>query len=131
MRQAASDARLDIRIDSAGTGSWHVGAPPDPRAQATALHHGIDILHLRARQIEVTDYRTFSHIFALDRDNLRTLISAASANSTAEISFLLDCVAGKEGTPVADPYYGGDEGFQEAWADVALAAAALTERFSG
>jgi len=131
MRKAASDAGLDLKIDSAGTGGWHAGNPPDPRAQATAMRHGIDISHLRARQVRVTDYGTFSHIFALDRDNLRTLMSAAPANSTAEIALLLDCVAGRQGMPVADPYYGGDEGFEETWTDVTMAAAALVDSFSG
>lgn len=131
MRRAAMDAGLELTIDSAGTGSWHAGNPPDPRAQATALRHGVDISSLRARQVEAMDFTRFSHIFALDRDNLRTLLAAEPARSTAEVALLLDCVSGKEGMPVADPYYGGDDGFEGTWADVTLAATALVERFSG
>lgn len=131
MRRAAMDAGLKLTIDSAGTGSWHVGNPPDPRAQATALRHGVDISSLRARQVEVMDFSRFSHIFALDRDNLSTLLASEPARSTAEVALLLDCVSGKEGMPVADPYYGGEDGFEETWTDVTLAATALVERFSG
>ena len=116
-------------INSAGTGNWHVGKAPDPRAQAIARAHGIDISHLRARQVETADFNRFSHIFALDRDNLHALASMAPSGSAAELALLLDCVEGREGAPVADPYYGGDEGFAETWRDVTGAAAALVARF--
>jgi protein-tyrosine phosphatase len=128
-RKAAEDAGLDLTIDSAGTGHWHVGNPPDPRAQDTALKHGIDISHLRDRQVERSDFTRFSHIFALDHDNLAMLEARAPADATAEIALLLDCVKGREGTAVADPYYGGEELFADTWEDVSLAAAALAERF--
>jgi len=128
-RMAAEDAGLDVTIDSAGTGHWHVGNPPDPRARDTALKHGIDIAHLRARRVDECDYRRFSHIFALDHDNLATLQARAPADTTAEITLLLDCVKGREGAAVADPYYGGEERFADTWEDVSMAAAALIERF--
>ena len=69
-RKEAEDAGLDVEIDSAGTGHWHAGKPPDPRAQAIALANGIDISHYRARQLEAADFARFSHIFAMDYDNL-------------------------------------------------------------
>ncbi|MCW2370528.1 protein-tyrosine-phosphatase [Sphingobium sp. B11D3D] len=62
-RHEASLAGLDVTADSAGTGDWHVGRPPDPRAQATALRHGIDISTYRARQIGPADFQRFDMNF--------------------------------------------------------------------
>jgi protein-tyrosine phosphatase len=127
-RARAADAGLDIRADSAGTGSWHIGEPPDRRAQATALRHGIDISRYRGRQVEPADFRRFSHIFALDLDNLAVLHRLRPADATARIGLLLDLVDGLEGQPVADPYYGSDAGFEETWDEVDRAAQALVAR---
>ena len=115
-------------VDSAGTGNWHVGNPPDRRAQATALRHGSDISGYRARQIRVDDFRRFDHIFALDRDNLARLKSIAPADATAEVGLLLDLVPGREGTGVKDPYYGDEDGFERTWTEVSAAARAIIER---
>jgi len=128
-RKAAEDAGLELEIDSAGTGHWHAGKPPDPRAQTIALANGIDISTLRARQLEEADFTRFSHIFAMDYDNLATIQSRAPKGATAEIALLLDWVPGREGAAVADPYYGGEERFEDTWADMRMAAEALVERF--
>ena len=85
---------------------------------------------MRARQVEQADYTRFTHIFALDHDNLATLQSRAPSDTSAEIALLLDCVKGREGAAVADPYYGGEERFADTWEDVSMAAAALVERFA-
>lgn len=128
-RAAAAEAGLDVVCDSAGTGDWHIGSPPDVRAQAEMLRHGIDISGLRGRQIEADDYRRFTHIFALDHANLEEIRSRAPADTSAKIGLLLDCVSGREGAAVTDPYFGEDEGFGETWRDVTSAAAALVRRF--
>jgi len=127
-RKAARDAVLDVEIDSAGTGDWHAGKPPDHRAQAVALRNGIDISGLRARQIQAADYTRFTHILALDHDNLRAIRANAPAEASAHTALLLDMVAGREGQAVADPYFGEDAGFETTWADVVHAADALVER---
>jgi protein-tyrosine phosphatase len=127
-RRAADQAGLDVEIDSAGTGDWHVGEPPDRRAQQIASEHGIDISHLRGRQLAPEDYHRFTHIFALDAKNLAAIRERAPADATAEIALLLDCVDGRCGEAVADPYFGGLEGFQATWAVVTAAAEALVER---
>jgi len=127
-RARAADAGLDIRADSAGTGGWHIGEPPDRRAQAAALRHGVDISRYRGRQVEPADFRRFSHIFALDLDNLAVLHRLRPADATARIGLLLDLVDGLEGQPVADPYYGPDDGFEETWGQVDRAARALVAR---
>ena len=127
-RSRAVDAGLDVRADSAGTGGWHVGEPPDRRAQRVALRRGVDISRYRGRQVEAADFRRFSHIFALDLDNLAALHRLKPVDATARIGLLLDLVDGLEGQAVADPYYGEDAGFEETWDQVDLAAQALVAR---
>ncbi|WAT17615.1 low molecular weight phosphotyrosine protein phosphatase [Aurantiacibacter sp. MUD11] len=129
LRAAAGEVGLDLHVDSAGTGHWHVGNPPDERAQAVALRHGVDISGLRARQVEEADFTRFTHIYALDSENLRNLRMLSPFDASAELGLLLDAVPGRTGQAVADPYYGGDEGFLETWRDVTAAAAALVARF--
>jgi len=124
-RREAEQAGLDAEIDSAGTGHWHIGEAPDRRARAVALRHGADIGSYRARQVRPDDFRRFSHIVALDSENLAALHALKPKDGTAAISLLLDHVQGREGEAVADPYYGGEEGFEVTWADVTLGARAL------
>jgi protein-tyrosine phosphatase len=126
-RAAVADAGLDVAVDSAGTGGWHIGEPPDPRAQAEAARHGIDISTYRGRQIEMADFSRFSHIFALDEANLADLRRIAPPHATAKIGLLLDIVPGRGGQSVADPYYGGPEDFAQTWREVQDAAAHLAE----
>lgn len=124
-RAEAERAGLVAEIDSAGTGNWHVGAPPDPRAQAIARRHGLDISQYRGRQVGAEDFHRFTHIFALDAENLRNLLGIAPAGHGAMLSLLMDIVPGRAGDAVRDPYFGGDDGFEETWRDVTAAARAL------
>jgi protein-tyrosine phosphatase len=124
-RAEAARAGLVADADSAGTGNWHVGEPPDVRAQRTARGHGVDISGHRGRQVEAADFWTFTHILALDRDNLADLRRLAPADATARLGLLLDHVPGRAGQAVADPYFGDEAGFETTWNDVAAAAAAL------
>lgn len=132
LRAEAIAAGLAISIDSAGTGGWHAGSPPDPRAIAEAERHGIDISHYRARQVRVEDFRHFGQIFALDQQNLRDLRriepKGLLGRSTARLSLLMDLVPGREGTAVIDPYGGTAEDFAVAWADVSAAAQEIVRK---
>ena len=127
-RAAADDAGLQVNIDSVGTAGYHVGEPPDPRSIRTAAARGIDIRHYRGRQLASSDYREFTHIFAMDHDNLRNIEARAPQDATAEISLLLDLLPHRAGQAVGDPYYGGDDGFERTWAEVSEAAEALVEK---
>ncbi|HLY58336.1 MAG TPA: low molecular weight protein-tyrosine-phosphatase [Stellaceae bacterium] len=120
---------LDIDVDSAGTGDWHVGEPPDSRARAVARQNGVDIGHYRARRVEPRDFHGFTHIVALDRQNLAALAAVRPADATAEVSLLFDHVRGREGETVADPYWGGEADFARTWEDVTLGARALARKF--
>ncbi|GJE18698.1 low molecular weight protein-tyrosine-phosphatase [Methylobacterium marchantiae] len=123
-RLEAERAGLDVEVDSAGTGAWHAGEPPDRRAQAVARGNGIDISGYRARQVDRADFARFTHIVALDGDNLAVLQRLRPRDGAA-LSLLLDHVPGRRGEAVADPYYGADAGFETTWADVSTGARAL------
>ncbi|MEN3749396.1 low molecular weight protein-tyrosine-phosphatase [Sphingomonas sp. HF-S3] len=125
MRAAADRAGIDVKVDSAGTGEWHVGKAPDLRSQAVAARHGIDISGYKARRVSAADFRAFDHILALDPQNLRDLRAIAPNDATAHLSLLMDHVPGREGEGVRDPYYGDAADFDAVWEDVTAAADAL------
>ncbi len=132
LRAEAVAAGLAITIDSAGTGAWHAGNPPDPRAIAEAARHGIDISGYRARQVREDDFRHFGQIFALDPQNLRDLKRIAPGSllgrARARVSLLMDLVPGREGSAVIDPYGGTEEDFAAVWDDVTTAVRQLVAR---
>jgi len=127
-RAAAGEAGLAVRTDSVGTAAYHVGEPPDPRSIRTAAKHGIDIRHYRGRRLAKRDFEDFTHILAMDHSNLRNIRSRAPVQSPVEISLLLDLLPHRAGEAVADPYYGGENGFETTWREVSEAALALVER---
>ncbi len=117
-RELAQRQGFACLIDSAGTASFHLGSPPDPRAIAAASRHGVDIAGQAARQIDRDDFYRFTHIVALDRANLEGIRTRAPRDGTAQLSMLMDAVEGRKGEPVADPYYGDDAAFQAAWCEI-------------
>lgn len=125
LRAEAEKAGIDIVVDSAGTGDWHIGDAPDRRAQAVARKHGIDISRYAGRQVTAEDFRRFTHVFALDADNLKNLRRIRPSDGTATLRLLMDMVPGREGTGVVDPYFGDDAGFDLTWNDVTRAARAI------
>lgn len=129
LRARAVAAGVAMTIDSAGTGDWHVGRPPDPRAQETARRHGLDISTYRARQVTSEDFTRFGHVFALDQQNLKDLRRLEPSRHIAEVGLLMNLVPGRKGTAVIDPYYGDEDDFEQAWADVDAAAEALVRRY--
>lgn len=118
----------DLVIDSAGTGGWHIGNPPDHRAIAAAAGRGIDISAQRARQVAGTDFQAFDHIIAMDEDNLETLLARAPEDTHSKVSLFLEGVPGIEEREVPDPYYGGEEGFDHALDLIEAASRALLAR---
>lgn len=130
-RAAFGAAAIEARFDSAGTGDWHVGHPPDLRAQAEARRRGADISDLRARQLRRRDFFDFDLILAADETNLADALAIRPAGATAELKLMLDLVPGREGKSVTDPYYGTDDGFGATWDDVAAVAASLVARSRG
>ena len=125
MRAASAAHGWSVEIDSAGTGGWHAGDPPDPRAIAVARSHGVDIGDQRARQFTLADFDRFDHIIAMDHDNRRNLEAMAPDDWPGRLTLALDWVQGRNGEAVADPYYGGDEGFERCWREVTAMAEGL------
>ena len=105
-----------FRVDSAGTGSWHVGESPDHRSIRTAGTHGV-ILTGHSRMIEPEDFRDFDYIVAMDQSNLSSLKAYQDGVGGDAALYLLrefDSEGGP-GAEVPDPYYGGPNGFEEVY----------------
>lgn len=102
-------------VESAGTGSWHVGDTPDERSQRVAEKHGIT-LDSRARQVTAEDLERFDHVVVMDRDNLRTLERMRDAQGgNRPIHLLREFDSEGDGDEVPDPYYGGPGGFDDVY----------------
>lgn len=113
-RQRVRAAGLEhcVTIDSAGTGHWHVGKAPDSRTRRAAQRRGYDLSALRARQVCQEDFSRFDLILAMDHANLRHLQALRPQGSAAELDlYLRRYTLGREEVP--DPYYGGEEGFEQ------------------
>jgi protein-tyrosine phosphatase len=118
MRHAIEAAGLaaEVRLDSAGTGSWHIGEPPDPRSRRAAAKRGYDLEPLRARQLGVEDFGAFDLVIAMDRQNLAAIhrLAAAYAGTAPPIRLLRSFdPSAKPDAEVPDPYAGGAAGFEE------------------
>ena len=117
-RHLADQAGLDgkFEVDSAGTGGWHAGESPDARMRRTAARHGL-IYDGSARQVRLSDFDRFDLIVAMDSDNRRELaVVARSPEHRKKIHLLRDFdPASTPNASVPDPYYGGDEDFEETY----------------
>lgn len=116
-----------IHVDSAGTHSYHIGNPPDRRAQQTSLRRGIDLSTQRARKALSEDFEIFDYILAMDRDNQRLLAELSPQGLEHKLRLFMEFAPGRKETEVPDPYYGGDEGFERVFDMVEAAAAGLLE----
>lgn len=126
-RDLAAQEGVAVEIDSAGTGDWHLGHAPDPRAQAVADKNGLDIAGLRARLVTPEDFRRFDRIVAMDASNLANLEAMRPADAKATLARLLDFADGVDLADVPDPYQGGPEGFDETYRLVAAGARGLLD----
>ncbi|HSD14338.1 MAG TPA: low molecular weight protein-tyrosine-phosphatase [Flavobacterium sp.] len=103
-------------VDSAGTGSWHVGQEPDKRSILIAKNKGLDITHQRGRQINKSDFDTFDYIYVMDISNYRDVIALApNAEAKSKVVMILDELFPGENVDVPDPYYGGQSGFEHVY----------------
>lgn len=115
-----------IRADSAGTSDFHIGELPDERTLHCAEQHGVLIKH-RGRQVHRTDFRDFTHIIAMDDHNLRSLHHLKVRNNypDKEIFLMRNFASGAAGLPVPDPYYGGEDDFEQVFTILDEAVAGL------
>ncbi|HKT66857.1 MAG TPA: low molecular weight protein-tyrosine-phosphatase [Burkholderia sp.] len=116
-----------IAIDSAGTGDWHVGEPPDTRAQAAARMRGYDLSALRARQVSTADFERFDLLLAMDEANLAELRRRCPPEHRGKVRLLMEFAPGVAETEVVDPYFGGAQGFEQVLDQVERACAGLLD----
>lgn len=102
-----------LHIDSAGTHDYHVGNPPDARAQKAALGRGYDLATLRGRQVSDQDFETFDYVLAMDRDNLTNLRQRCPEQHKHKVKLFLAFSSRFPNLNVPDPYYGGNKGFEQ------------------
>tara|TARA_E500000331_G_scaffold357251_1_gene418347 strand:+ start:3460 stop:3897 length:438 start_codon:yes stop_codon:yes gene_type:complete len=107
---------LDVVVDSAGTAAYHIGEQPDIRSIAIAKKYGIDLIDQRARQFCINDFDDFDKIYAMDTSNYTSIISLVRNESDKDkVDLILNEINPKSFQSVPDPYYGGDNGFQDVY----------------
>jgi protein-tyrosine phosphatase len=99
-------------IDSAGTHAYHVGNPPDARAQQAALKRGVELQHLRARKIHSSDFEYFDYVLVMDDDNYGIVINDCPSEYKHKVKYFLDYAPHLGVREVPDPYYGEKHGFE-------------------
>ncbi len=102
-----------VKIESAGTHNFHPGAPPDERSQMHALKRGYDMSHLRARQIVDSDFEEFDLLLTMDWDNRALLEERCPPQHLHKVRGLAEFLQTSQASVIPDPYYGGDQGFEQ------------------
>jgi len=114
LRAKVKKNNLNVVVDSAGTGDWHVGKAPDQRMRETAKKNNYSIDDLRARQFSVDDFDSFDHIYVMDKSNYDNVMELArNEEDKRKVKLILNLVYPEKDLEVPDPYFGGEEGFQE------------------
>jgi protein-tyrosine phosphatase len=128
-RKLVAEAGLHahIEIDSAGTHAYHIGAPPDPRAQAAARLRGIDLSGLLGRQATHHDIERFDYVLAMDRENYENLLAICPSGLERKIELFMRFAAARLEDEVPDPYFGGSAGFDRVLDMIEEAAQGLLE----
>lgn len=101
-----------VFVDSAGTHDYHVGAPPDRRAQAAANRRGYDLSALRGRQFAFDDCLRFDYVIAMDRGNYNRILRQCGGGATGNVHLFMEFAKERREQEVPDPYAGGDDGFE-------------------
>lgn len=120
-----------IEVDSAGTSGWHIGAAADPRSAEAAARRGYDMGHIRARQVERGDFDDFDYILAMDEQNLADLKTLQPDRFRGCLDLFLSFSEAYSGQPVPDPYYGGNQGFEQVLDMVEDGSRGLLQRIVG
>jgi protein-tyrosine phosphatase len=105
--------QLQVHVDSAGTHDYHIGEAPDARARSAASRRGIDISQLRARQIAPQDFERFDLVLVMDEDNLRELKARSQRQYHDRIRLFMEFAPNSPRRAVPDPYYGGEQSFED------------------
>lgn len=127
-RRMAADRGQTLIVESAGTGDWHIGAPPYGAMTAAAARRGYDLAPLRARQITVNDFTAFDLIVVMDQDNRAEVERLRPVGSGTPVRLFLDFAPGSDLAEVPDPYYARD--FDQALDLIEAAAEGLLDHLS-
>ena len=113
LEKKAAENQLNIIVDSAGTGSWHINKSPDIRSIEVAKSHGIDISKQKARQFNVMDFEKFDIIYVMDKSNFNTINGLdIEKKYSKKIKLILNEIYPNKNNDVPDPYYGEENGFE-------------------
>lgn len=123
VREAGLQDRIEV--DSAGTHAYHVGEPPDRRAQQTAGRRGVDLSGQRARKALREDFSRFDYVLAMDRDNYALLAGLCPPGEEHRLRLFLEFAPQLAEREVPDPYYGGEAGFERVFGMIEAAAQGL------
>ena len=130
LQKKANDNGLAIEVDSAGTAAYHVGNLPDPRSIQVAKKYNIDITNQRARQFDTSDFQEFDVIYAMDSENYNNIIKLSnSEEEDQKVKLILNEIEPQSNSSVPDPYYGGDNGFENVYQMLDLACERITGKF--
>lgn len=118
-------------VDSAGTANYHIGNAPDSRSIAVAKKYGLNISGLKGRQFSVLDFDAFDLIYVMDESNFKNVIALARDDKDiAKVKFILNEVYPNQDYNVPDPYYGGEEGFENVYKMLDEACDRIAEKLS-
>jgi protein-tyrosine phosphatase len=130
LRHLSAEKELDWEVDSAGTGSWHIGQPPDNRSVEVARKNGLDITSQRARQFHFPDFEAFDVIYAMDTSNYDDILQKAeSEEERNKVKLILDELQHGGNLSVPDPYW-DDDGFDKVYNLLEEACTAIVERYN-
>lgn len=116
LKKKIEDKGLNHIVDSAGTSDYHIGQSPDHRAQKNSEVHGIDISNLQGRQFTKEDFKNFDRIYAMDYSNYENIIALAeSEKDKAKVDLILNLSHPNTNMSVPDPYFGGEDGFENVY----------------
>lgn len=121
--------QLNIEVDSAGTAHYHIGENPDKRTIANAKKHNVDLSPLVARQFNANDFDAFDKIYVMDKSNLSNVLALAKNETHRnKVDLLLNESHPQKDMEVPDPYFGGEQGFEEVFQLVYKACENITEK---
>lgn len=129
MKNISAKNGKEVYVDSAGTLDYHEGEAPDPRAVKKAKDHGIDISNQRARPFVTEDFSRFDTIFVMDDNNYKEIMMRArDEGDKAKVKMIMNEAYPNENIEVPDPYYGGEQGFENVFRMLTAACEAVVKK---
>lgn len=114
MLKLISENNINMRVDSAGTSDYHIDEAPDKRTITNAAKHDVDLKPLRARQFKASDFEKFDKIYVMDNSNMANVLALAkNEEHKAKVDLLLNTSNPGMNLEVPDPYFGGEQGFED------------------